>query len=478
MSTDVAPPAEGGAPVEGVRPGVAARRYRRTAALLTVGVGLTGLATYVFFALASHTLSKSDYGEIVVVWSAVFITVSTLYRPIEQLLSRTVAERRARDQEIRQTLRVAATIQLSLAGLFAVVALSLRGPVEDRLLFGNTTLYWVLVASVLAYAGSYFARGYFAGSRRFGLYAGLLMAESLSRVIFAIAAVIGVSHGQSAIAAGIVAAPCFSLIVVPLAFGSRAARQPRVQEVREKEQRGELSSGPEFTLAHGGGFAAAVLLIMFGEQTLINAGTLLIKSDVGATGAGFIFNVLMLARAPLVLFQAISTSLLPHLTNLRSRGVSGGEDAFRLSIKWTLVAVAVFSALTLTITAIAGPTLMQAAFGSKSTYDRTGLLIVALGMGLYLGAVTLNQSALARGQVRYSALCWMSCAAAFVIWTLLPVLDPFRRVEIGFAGAAGLLCAMTYVLYRRPGLGRAQDVIQPGSTAELEARLAAADEAS
>jgi O-antigen/teichoic acid export membrane protein len=476
MSTGLAPGERGGA-AEGVEPDKAALRYTRTAGLLTIGVGLTGLATYAFFALASHALSKDDYGEIAVVWSAVFITVSTLYRPIEQLLSRTIAERRARDQRIGQPLRIAATIQLSLAALFAAVALALRKPIEDDLLSGNTTLYWVLVASVIAYAGSYFARGYFAGSRRFGLYAGLLMAESLSRVAFAIAVVVGALDGQNAIAAGIVAAPCFSLVVVPLAFGSRAARQPRVQEVREKEKRGELTAGPEFTLAHGGGFAAAVLLIMFGEQAFINAGPLLIKSEVGAAGVGFIFNVLMLARAPLVLFQAISTSLLPHLTNLRSRELEGGEDAFRLSIRITLGAVAVFASLTLVVTALAGPALMQAAFSSKFAYDRVDLLIVALGMGLYLGAVTLNQSALARGQVRYSALCWIGCAIAFVVWTLLPVMDPFRRVEVGFAGAAALLCLMTYILYRRPGMGRTQDVIEPGSGAELEARLAAADEA-
>ena len=106
---------------------------------------------------------------------------------------------------------------------------------------------------------------------------------------------------------------------------------------------------------------------------------------------------------------------------------------------------------------------MQIAFGKKFAYDRTGLLIVACGMGLYLTAVTLNQSALARGQVRRSSLCWIACAVGFVIWTLLPVLDPFRRVEIGFAGAAAMLCGLLYLLYRRPrsprrgrraGLGR------------------------
>jgi O-antigen/teichoic acid export membrane protein len=479
MSAEISADEEKSKPAEGVEPEKAALRYGRTAGLLTVGVGLTGIATYLFFALASHDLSKNDYGEIAVAWSAVFITVSTLYRPIEQLLSRTIAERRARDQHIGQPIRVAATIQLSLAAAFAVVALIFRDPIENNLLSGNTTLYWILVGSVLAYAASFFARGYFAGSRRFGLYAGLLMAESLSRVVFAVLATIGITNGQDAIAIGIVAAPCFSLIVVPLAFGSRAARQPRVREVREKEERGELSAGPQFTFAHGGGFAAAVLLIMFGEQTLVNAGPLLIKHkpEVGAAGAGYIFNVLMIARAPMVLFQAISTSLLPHLTNLRSKGPKSGEDAYRLSVRITIGAVVVFSGVTLLVTAVAGPELMQIFFGSKFDYDRAQLMVVAGGMGFYLAAVTLNQSALARGQVRYSAAFWMTAAVGFVVWVLMPVVDPYMRVCTGFAGAGFFLCIATFVLYRRPGLGRPGDVIEPGSEQEVEARIAALDEA-
>jgi O-antigen/teichoic acid export membrane protein len=462
---------------EGVQPIETARRFSRTASLLTVGVGATGIATYAFFALASHALSPTQYGEITVLWATVFITVSTLYRPIEQLLSRTIAERQARDQQIGQPMRVAATIQLSLGALCGSLALLLRGPIEGHLLRGNTTLYWILVATVLAYAASFFARGFFAGSRRFGLYAGLLLAESVSRTAFAVSAVVGVSHGQSAVAAGVFAAPCFSLIVVPLAFSRRASRGAPVQAVRAKERNGDLASGPEFTLAHGGGFAAAVLLIMFSEQTFINAGPLLIKgTSAGVAGAGFIFNVLMLARAPLMLFQAISTSLLPHLTNLRSRDLKGGEDAFRLSIRITLLAVVGFAVVTLAVTAAAGPTLMQAAFGHKHSYDRTGLLIVAAGMGLYLSAVTLNQAALARGQVRRSSLCWIACAIGFVTWTLLPVLDPFRRVEFGFTGTAATLSLLMYLLYRSHKT-RPEDVIEPGSAAELEARLAAADEA-
>jgi O-antigen/teichoic acid export membrane protein len=185
----------------------------------------------------------------------------------------------------------------------------------------------------------------------------------------------------------------------------------------------------------------------------------------------------MIFRAPLQLFQAVATSLLPHLTRLGSSLREQSEEAFRLSVTSTLAAIAAFTAVVAAAVLIAGPDLMQLAFGEKFTYDRTGLLIVTGGMGLYLAAATFNQAALAQGQVRRAAVCWFVCAAGFVAWNLLPVLDEFRRVEIGFAGGAAVLCAALYLLYRRPH-PRPEDVVRPDSPQELEARLAAADEAS
>jgi O-antigen/teichoic acid export membrane protein len=449
------------------------RRFGRSAAMLSIGVGSAGLLTYVYFSLASHSLDRTSYGEIVVLWSAVFVTISVLFRPVEQLLSRTIAARQARGEPIGEALRVGATIQIGLAVAFAAAALALRGPLEDDLLSGDSTLYWILVAAVLAFGASFFARGFLAGSRRFVLYGSLLLAESTARMSFALAVAVGIAHGQTAVALGIVAAPVLSLTVVPLAFAGRAVSRRAVAPARPE------AGQSQFTLAHGGGFAAAVLLIMVSEQSLLNAGPLIVRAAEGAAAAGFIFNVLMIARAPLVLFQAVATSLLPHLTRLRSSAETGDADAFRMSVRVTLGAIAAFAATVGLVVAIAGPDLMQLAFGDKFSYDRAGLLIVTAGMGFYLASGTLNQAALAQGQVRGAAARWVVCAGGFIGWNLLPVLDEFRRVEVGFAGAAALLCALLYLLYRHPPkVPRPEDLVAPGSPEEIEARLAAADEAS
>jgi O-antigen/teichoic acid export membrane protein len=116
------------------------RRFGRSAAMLSIGVGSAGLLTYVYFSLASHNLSKTSYGEIVVLWSAVFVTISILFRPVEQLLSRTIADRQARGETIGGTMRVAATIQLGLALAVAATALLLRDRIQNDLLSGSATL--------------------------------------------------------------------------------------------------------------------------------------------------------------------------------------------------------------------------------------------------------------------------------------------------------------------------------------------------
>ena len=95
--------------------GAEARRYGRSATLLATGIGIGGILTYLYFALASHNLSRVDYGQIVVLWSLVIVTVSIVDRPVEQLLSRTIAERQERRQPIGRPLRVAALIQLGIA---------------------------------------------------------------------------------------------------------------------------------------------------------------------------------------------------------------------------------------------------------------------------------------------------------------------------------------------------------------------------
>jgi O-antigen/teichoic acid export membrane protein len=442
-----------------MRPGAETRRFGRTASLLSAGVGAAGVFTYLFFALASHNLDATEYGEIVVLWSAVFVTISVAYRPVEQLLSRTLADRIARNEDVRPAIRTAARIQLAVSLALAIVILLFRDPLKDGLLSGSETLYWILFASVVTFGASFFARGYLGGTRQFTMLAALLVSESAARALFALALAVGIADGQTVVALGVAAAPLVSLSLVPVVVLVRGRHG-----TRDGEQSRPIS------LAAGGGFAGAVLVIMVGEQVFLNAGPLLVRGFVDAAAAGFIFNVLMVARAPVLIFQGVSASLLPHLTRMRARG---GDDAFHSSINATLTAVAGFAALTLVVVIAVGPALMQIAFGDRFEYDRAGLAVMAIGMGFYLAATTLSQAALARGAAASAARSWALSAAAFLGWCLVPLIDDeARRIEVGFAAGALLLALLLARAYRHA----AGEGMVPDSPDEIEAQLAALDE--
>jgi O-antigen/teichoic acid export membrane protein len=486
------------------------RSYGAGARILSLGIASTGLLTFAYFSIASHVLGERSAKLLDVLWSVMFVIISVIYRPIEQLLSRTIAERRARGHEAH-TLRVPMLIQASFALIFLVVALALHGELVDHVFEHQSALYDVLVIGTLAYAASYFARGWLAGHQRFGLFGALVLMESTSRISFAIAVALGIASGQTAVALGIAAAPFVSLVVVPAAFAhGRRERTPGALESGVRGDGGTLEhalaerdapaggslitvdeadaalAGPgteavqetaahdELSLRRGGGFAVWVSSIMLSEQTLLNAAVLTVDATShNGVLAGIVFNVLLIARAPLQLFQAIQTSLLPHLTGLEA---TDGHEAFARAIRVTILAIAGFAAAVALGLLVLGPfALRHVFFGQVWSYNRFGLALIGVGMGLHLTSGALNQAALARDRARAAAGCWGCAAAAFLVWMLsAPVGEQLLRAEIGYAGATALLAALLGTLYRRGTSAGGWDQAQSetGSAASTDAAIA------
>jgi O-antigen/teichoic acid export membrane protein len=441
------------------------RSYSSGARILSIGIAATGLLTFAFFSIASHVLSEAAAERVDVLWSVMFVVISVIYRPVEQLLSRTIAERRAHGH-VEHPLRVPIAIQAGFALAFLVVALALQDELLDNVFDGYTALYWVLVVGTLAYAGSYFARGWLAGHEYFALYGGLVLMESTSRVCFALAVALGIASGQTAVALGIAVAPLISLFVVPAAFArNRRERHGGQQEVAA----GRSSIGDELSLSRGGRFALWVSGIMLSEQTLLNAAVLTVYATSDQALAGIVFNVMLIARAPLQLFQAIQTSLLPHLTSLEAKE---GHAAFARAIRLTVRAIAAFAAAVALGLLLIGPFVMgHVLFGQNYAYGRVGLALIGLGMGMHLVSGTLNQAALARNRARAAAACWLAAAVAFLAWMLTPlVAEQVLRAEIGYLGATSLLAALLALLYRR---GRPDNgAIEASQMASIESAIA------
>src|SRR5215207_4567097 len=116
------------------------RGYGRGAGILSVGIATTGLVTFAYFSLASHSLSEVDYKGVSLLWSILFLIISIIYRPVEQLLSHTISTRRALGHE-GHPLRTPLTIQACAAGAFLLLALALRDPIQEDVFDGSAELY-------------------------------------------------------------------------------------------------------------------------------------------------------------------------------------------------------------------------------------------------------------------------------------------------------------------------------------------------
>ena len=385
------------------------RSYASGARILSIGIAATGVLTFAYFSVASHVLNRFEAKRIDVLWTVMFVIISVIYRPVEQLLSRTIADRRARGQR-EHPLRGASRVQVAFALAFLITALVLRGQLVRHVFDHYGALYDVLVIGTVAYAASYFARGWLAGHEYFALYGGLVLMEATSRLCFALAG-------------------------------------PGAEGVQEAVAARELSTGRAWD------FALVVSGIMLAEQTLLNAAVLTVDATALRVAlAGVVFNVLLIARAPLQLFQAIQTSLLPHLTGLEA---TEGHAAFSRAIRITVLAIAGFAlAVALALLAF-GPFVMGHLFGQPYTYNRFGLAVIGLGMGFHLTAGALNQAALARGHARAASACWLAAAVVFVAWMFTHVVhDQVLRTELGYAGATALLALALALLYRRGSAAR------------------------
>ena len=270
--------------------------YGRGAAVLSVLIGTTGLITYGYFSLASHTLSEVRVRRH---HAAVVGHVHHGLGPLPAGRAAALADdRRPRRARARRAPSTCGSRRRS-SSRSASCSRSPRSLCAARSRTTSSTatrtLYWVLIVGVLAYAVSYFARGFLAGHHRFGLYGGLVMLEASSRFMFALAVAIGIASGQSAVALGMAAAPIASLIVVPWATRApaaagrrRATRTHEAADVRGARRRGRRRSRAVASRSsrsrNGAGFAVAVLLIMLAEQTFLNAGPAAGQGDRGRRG--------------------------------------------------------------------------------------------------------------------------------------------------------------------------------------------------
>src|SRR4051794_30508878 len=146
----------------------------------------SGVLTYAFQILAARRLGADEFGRIAVLWGGVFLLAIVVFRPLEQLLSRTIAHRLAQSDEIRSVLRLVALVVTVVFALIIGGSLATWSLVTDRLFGGNGFLTAMLLAGTVFYGLQYIVRGLLGGVRWFEGYASILLADGGGRLVVAL----------------------------------------------------------------------------------------------------------------------------------------------------------------------------------------------------------------------------------------------------------------------------------------------------
>jgi O-antigen/teichoic acid export membrane protein len=411
----------------------AKRRNPLPTGTFAVGAGLlvAGLSAYGFLAVADRPLTKTEYSPLSATWSLVFLIGPGLFLPLEQEISRALAERRTRGLGGAPVVRRAGTLGVGLAlAVLVLLIATARWSVDE--LFDHQLL--LLVGLTLGVAGAlagHVTRGCMSGTGHFKGYGTYIGADGLIRLLGCVlCAVIGVTTaGWYGIALGIA-----GLLAVPVAL---------------RVERPSLRPGPEAALgeiSRALGYLLIASLLAFG---LMNIGPVIVKllaSDTQADAAGRFVNGVVVARIPLFLFQAVQAALLPKLSALATAGRLGD---FRVSLKRLMVVVLALAVAGTIVGALLGPTVVEIMF-RNADLDRRTLALLAAGSGLYMLALACAQALIALGGHRDQAIGWAMGIVALAVTTWLASDDLFFRVELGLlVGSLAAFMTMGVLLLRR-----------------------------
>lgn len=391
------------------------------------GLGLSGLATYVFFAITSRTLDPASYAAVGVLWSLLFAVGNGVMQPLEQEVARAVADRRARGVGPGPVIRRAVVIGAAFTVVLIVAGYASQSFLLDRLLDGRDALVGAFLLGLAGFSAGHLARGTLSSHGRFGAYAVFFATDGVGRV--AAAAVLA--------SVGVVAAGAYGAVLAIAPFAGVV--------VALAGQRGLLSAGPP---AAWGELTRALGWLLMGTVSLalvVQGGTIavqLLAADTDDAAAGVFLNGLQIARIPLFLFQAVLASLLPRLSRLAG---SGDLDHFGDSLRRLLRLIIVVGVTGTVAAATIGPAVVGTVFGSAEVLGRVDMALLAGTFVVIMVAISCDQALIALGGHRFMATGWLAALVVFAGTTAATggLDNVFLRVELGlFAGAATALVWM------------------------------------
>jgi O-antigen/teichoic acid export membrane protein len=387
---------------------------------VSVGVGLavSGVATFAFFAVSSRALDPADYSALGVLWGLMFAVGNGLMQPLEQEVARAVSARRAKGVGPGPVIRRAAAI----GGAFTLAVVVIVGLAHDllldRALNDDAWLIVSFLVGLVGFAVGHLTRGVLSSHRRFHAYALFFGTDGISRV--ALAAVLG--------AVGVAAAGAYGMVLAVTPFLGVLVALGR--------QRGLAEPGPEAPWAEITRALGWLLLGTVSLSLLIQGGTIavgILSDESEEAAAGVFLNGLQTARIPLFLFQAVLASLLPKLSRLANQREF---DGFVSALRRLVIAILGLGVLTTIAAALVGPWFVETVFGSEAALGSRDLAFLAAAFVLVMATICVDQALVAVSAHTRMALGWGLALVVFV--AVIAVGDDlFLRVELGLlAGSA------------------------------------------
>ena len=399
------------------------------------GIAIAGLTAYAFLSLTYRQLvpgsSTVDYSAVFGLWVVVFTLTPGLFQPLEQEVGRAVAHRRAQGIGGGPLVKRAATLGGILALVAVVGSIAAVGPITSRVFNHETVLFVSLLVGIVLYYAMYIARGALAGNGRFGAYGTMLASEGIIRLVATAALVVVGSRAPGAYGLVLVLPPAAAIAI------------------SMRGQKHLLDPGPaapysELSTAIGYLLLGSLLCQALSYSAYIAA--IVLKTPAQADLVGKLAAGILIARIPLLGFQAVQAALLPKLARL----AGAGHDAeFRKALHQLVMIVLAVGVIGVVGGFAFGRGAGLLLFGSKFKLANRDVGILAIGSGGFIFTLTLAQALIALRSYAAAALSWLAGGVGCIVGTAVSH-DLFLRSELSFAlGALAAAVAMLVCLMVR-----------------------------
>ena len=411
-----------------LRPSSDGRRAVNPMIWVAAGLGVFGLANFVFLGFVGRDLGDAGSAPVAVAWTVLNAAGIGLFQPLEQETSRRLAAARARGLASAHLQRM---VTFAVRTSAAIVVLGLVGVywISDLLFSGVKELVLVAVLGLLGQALAYFARGALAGTAQFTRYGTQLGLDGALRIV--IAGLLFATGSGTALTYGLV------LVIAPVAATLATIKFATLRDVW-RSRSGEDTSTSMVPLVASS--TASQLLANFGPLAMAALAT---ASQQGLSGR-FVAAVTV-ARIPLFLFAAIQAVFLPAL----AAHVANDDAAeFGRSVRRALAITTTIGVLGIAGIAVLGHWIMSVIYGDEFGVTSQVLDLIAVSAAVFMLAQVCAQALLAHHMEKVCAVAW----TVGIVVSVLTLLGPWElavRVALALCtGAAAALLVLGAVLLR------------------------------